>query len=311
MRVVFMGSPPFALPVLERLLASDVHETCALVTPPDRPRGRGRSVIRSELALMADAAGVPVIQPNSTKDPEFLQSLAAFEPDVLAVASYGEILRTDVLELAPHGALNVHGSLLPRWRGASPIQAAILAGDAESGVSIQRMVLALDAGDVLLERRTPIGPQETSGELFERLAESGACALIDALDALADGSAQFQPQDQTAVTICRKLSKQDGVLDWSDPAEALARRVRAMTPWPGARTSLPDGRALVVLEARVHTGESGAPGSLLEGPGLRIATGDGALELIRIKPAGKGAMDAAAFQNGAQLQTGTLFGAQG
>lgn len=305
-----MGSPPFALPVFERLLASDTHETCALVTPPDRPRGRGRSVVRSELALMADAAGVPVIQPSTTKDPEFLQSLAAFAPDVLAVASYGEILRTDVLELAPHGALNVHGSLLPRWRGASPIQAAILAGDLETGVSIQRMVLALDAGDVLLERRTPIGTQETSGELFERLAESGASALIDALDALADGTAKFQPQDTDAITVCRKLKKQDGALDWSEPAEALARRVRAMTPWPGARTSLPDGRALVVLEARVHSDASGTPGTLLEGSGLLIATGDGALELLKVKPAGKGAMDAAAFQNGAKLQIGALFGTQ-
>lgn len=305
-----MGSPPFALPVFERLLASDAHETCALVTPPDRPRGRGRNLVRSELALMADAAGVPVIQPATTKHPEFLQSLAAFTPDVLAVASYGEILRTDVLELAPHGALNVHGSLLPRWRGASPIQAAILAGDQETGVSIQRMVLALDAGDVLLERRTPIGPEETSGELFERLAESGAGALIDALDALAAGTAEFQPQDPDAITVCRKLKKQDGALDWSESAEALARRVRAMTPWPGARTSLPDGRALVVLKARVHAERSGAQGTLLAGSGLLIAAGDGALELIKVKPAGKGAMDAAAFQNGAQLQTGALFGAE-
>ena len=163
---------------------------------------------------MADAAGVPVIQPSTTKQPEFLASLAAFAPDVLAVASYGEILRTDVLELAPQGALNVHASLLPRWRGASPIQAAILAGDAETGVSIQRMVLALDAGDVLLERRTPIGPEETAGELFDRLAESGAGALLDALDALADGTAQFQPQDADAISVCRKLKKLDGVLAW-------------------------------------------------------------------------------------------------
>lgn len=255
-----------------------------------------------------------VIQPETTREPAFAEALRAHEPDVLVVASYGELLRTDVLELAPHGALNVHGSLLPRWRGASPVQAALLAGDAETGVSIQRMVLALDAGDVLLERRTPIAAEETAGQLFDRLSELGAAALVEALDALENGTATFTPQDENAITVCRKLTKQAGVLDWSQPVHELERRVRAMHPWPGARTFLPDGRALGVLEARIverpQAGAAGFPGgTLLPGPGLVLAAGTGALELVRIKPAGKGAMDADAFQRGARLEPGTRFGA--
>lgn len=256
-----------------------------------------------------------MIQPETTRDPAFAESLRPHRPDVLAVASYGELLRTDVLELAPHGALNVHGSLLPRWRGASPVQAALLAGDSETGISIQRMVLALDAGDVLLERRTPIPAGETAGELFDRLSLLGADALIDALDALEDGTATFTPQDESAITICRKLTKQAGLLDWHEPAELLERRVRAMHPWPGARTFLPDGRALGVLEARIVDAPEGPeppePGTLLQAPGLVVAAGKRALELVRIKPAGKGAMDAEAFQRGARLEPGTRFGAPG
>src|SRR5689334_7486139 len=170
MRVVFLGSPPFALPVLERLLASR-HKVLALVTQPDRPRGRGMKVAPSPLVELARARGLPVLQPNDTRDADFVGQMRGLKPDVLLVASYGEILREELLTLGHRGALNVHASLLPRHRGASPIQAAILAGDAETGVSVQRMVLRIDAGDVLLEERTPIGPNETSGELLARLAQ--------------------------------------------------------------------------------------------------------------------------------------------
>ena len=310
MRVVFLGSPPFALPIFERLLECARHDVCALVTPPDRARGRGRSIERSPLAQMADRAQVPVIQPETTRDPAFAHGLATFEPDVLAVASYGELLREDVLDLAPHGALNVHGSLLPRWRGASPIQAALLAGDEESGVSIQRMVLALDAGDILLERRVRIEPKETAGELFDRLSLLGADALIEALDQLAAGAASFRAQDEALITHCRKLKKAAGRLDWKQAAALLERQVRAMHPWPGAHTLLPDGRTLGVLEARIAQTAVGdaPPGSLLADPGLLVPTGDGALELTRIKPAGKQAMDAAAFQRGARLEAGSTLG---
>lgn len=306
MRLVFLGSPPFATPVLERLIAS-CHDVAALVTPPDRPRGRGRAVVESPLVALAREAGAVVIQPTTTKDPAFVKALAACEPDVLCVASYGEILRADVLELAPHGALNVHGSLLPRWRGASPVQAAIAAGDTETGISVQRMVLALDEGDVLVERRIAIGADENAGELFARLADMGGDVLIEALDQLEAGTATFTPQDHQAATVCRKLKKEQGVIDWSRDTADLERHVRAMTPWPGARTVLADGRALVVQRARACTG-SGAPGELLSDDHPIVATGDGALELLEVKPAGKGVMDGASFLRGARLSVGTLFG---
>ena len=307
MRTLFLGSPPFALPVLRALIDAPQHEVLALVTPPDRPSGRGRRLVRSPLAEMADAAGIDVLQPTSTRDESFVEALRAYEPEVLLVASYGELLRTNVLELAPHGALNVHGSLLPRWRGASPVQAAILAGDAETGVSIQRMVLALDAGDVLHEIRTPIGTQETAGELAARLADLGGQALLEALDQLASGTATFTPQDESQITLCRKIPKDAGRIDFTQSAVQLKRLVRAMNPWPGAFAFLPDGRRLVVLEAEaLDESEPGAaPGTLISGKSLRVACGGGILELRTVKPQGKGAMEGAAFLRGSRLEAGT------
>lgn len=312
MRLVFLGSPPFATPILERLAASERHEVLALVTPPDRPRGRGRAVVRSELAALADERGIPVIQPESTKTPAFVAELASFGADVLMVASYGEILRTNILEMCPHGALNVHASLLPRWRGASPIQRAIAAGDAETGVAIQRMVLALDAGDVLLEARTPIGNTETAADLFERLSHLGAEAAERALDQLEDGTATFTPQDEALITLAPKLSKDDGRIDFDRSADEIARHVRAMTTWPGARTALPDGRDLVVLEAQPAEAPAGdePPGTLLDSSELVIRCGSAqAVRLTTVKPAGKGAMDGGSFLRGARLAPGEQLGA--
>ena len=308
MRLAFLGSPPFGTPVLRHLLDSR-HEVAVVVSPPDRPRGRGRSVERSPLAVLAAERGAPLLRPETTRDGGFLESLRGYAPEVLLVASYGEILRAPVLELAPHGALNVHASLLPRWRGAAPIQHAILAGDTETGVCVQRMVLALDEGDVLLERRTPIGAEETAGELAARLAELGGEVAVEALDRLEAGEASFTPQDPKRATYAPKLSRRDGELDWTRPAVELARRVRAMTPWPGARTTLPDGRALVVLAAAAEPSEpAGEPGALLPGPELRVATGEGALLLRTVKPEGRGAMEGAAFLRGARLAPGARLG---
>lgn len=309
-----MGSPPFATPILERLLLSQDHEVLGLVTPPDRPRGRGREASRSELAVLADQAGLPVLQPTSTKDQAFVDALAALGADALAVASYGEILRAGILDMCPHGALNVHGSLLPRWRGASPIQRAIAAGDAETGVSIQRMVLALDAGDVILEKRIPIGSEDTAADLFDRLSLLGAEALVQVLDQLDAGTATFTPQNADGITLAPKLKKEDGSVDFGRPAEEVARHVRAMTTWPGARTSLPDGRDLVILRAvpeevlGLDRGDA-ETGTLLHGDDLVIATGDGtAVRLATVKPAGKSAMDGAAFLRGTRLEPGARLG---
>ena len=311
MRLVFLGSPPFALPVFDRVLTGP-HDVRALVTQPDRRKGRGRKVQTSLLVELAGEHGVEVVQPETTKDPEFVARLRAFEPDVLLVASYGEILREDVLDMCPHGALNVHASLLPRWRGASPIQRAILEGDAETGVTIQRIVKKLDAGDVLHALSLTIDERDTSGSLLERLAALGAQAAAEALDQLSSGTATFTPQDEAAVTLAPKLTKDDGRIDWQATRAQIDRHVRAMTPWPGARTTLPDGREAVVIEVGLvdqTTPQGTAPGTLLSVEGsMIVAAGDGALEIRRLKPAGKQAMEGRAFLLGARLEAGSRLG---
>lgn len=320
MRLAFLGSPPFATPVLARIQASE-HEVACLVTRPDRARGRGRRVKPSELVELAQSSAIPLLQPESTRDEGFLAELTAFEPQVLLVASYGEILREPMLTLAPHGALNVHASLLPRHRGASPIQRAILEGDAQTGVSIQRIVLALDEGDVLLSKATPINPRETAGELLARLAGLGGEAAAEALDLLQDGRGEFTPQDPARASYAKKIGKGDGHIDWSWDSAHTLRHIRAMTPWPGAHSELPDGRRLTALAARAldetdvldasqasRTGQA-VPGELfVSGERLLIGTGDGWIELTRLKPEGKQAMPAADFLRGARLDSGTRMG---
>jgi methionyl-tRNA formyltransferase len=316
MRVVFFGSPPFALPVFARLL-DGAHRPLALVTPPDRPRGRGQKLEPSALVDLARARGVPVLQPASPHTPEFLAELRALAPDVLVVASYGVIMKEELLALAPFGALNVHASLLPRHRGASPIQAAILAGDATTGVCVQRMVKALDEGDVLCSAERPIGSEETAGELLGALAPLGGEVLVDALDLLAAGKAVFTPQDGARATYARKLKKEHGRLDFGRPAAELARLIRALHPWPTARCLDPKGRELSILRARVHGGDPpgaaaerlGQPGELLARPGdgLCIACGEGALDVLEVTPVGKRPMAAAEFQRGARFAPGSRF----
>lgn len=311
MRVVFLGSPPFATPVLQSLLDSR-HEVIALVTRPDRPLGRGLAVRPSPLVGLARSRGLPVLQPETTKDPAFVAELRKLAPDVLLVASYGEILRKELLELAPHGALNVHASLLPRHRGASPIQAAILAGDTETGVAVQRMVLALDEGDILYKAWTPIGERENAGELLEKLSHLGGQAAIDALDLLERGDARFRPQDPSAATYARRIKKEEGRIDWSRSAVEIDRHVRAMTPWPGARTVAPNGREIVVLELSTAPpaaeNATGTPGTVLATePALRVACGDGAVLIRTVKPSGGVGMDAPAWLRGARIELGARF----
>ena len=308
MRFVFFGSPPFATPLLERLLASR-HTLLALVTLPDRPRGRGKQIEASELVLLAQRHGVATMQPADPHAEEFLASLRALSPDVLIVASYGVIMKASLLQLAPHGALNVHASLLPRHRGASPIQAAILCGDATTGVSLQRIVARLDEGDVLLARERVIGADESAGELLDALAPLGGELAVEGLDLLESGRAIFSPQDPSRATYARKLKKEHGRLDFTRPADELARQVRAHNPWPGARCLDPKGREVVVLNARANgSGSLGAGGELLEeSPRVLIACGSGALELIELVPAGKRAMSAVEYLRGARFSRGERF----
>jgi len=304
LRLVFLGSPPFATPVLSALLASR-HRVLALVTRPDKPRGRGRKIDPSPLAELARASGLPVLQPTSAREPGFVRELAALEPDVLLVASYGEILDRSLLELAPRGALNVHASLLPRHRGASPIQAAILAGDAETGVSVQRMVLALDEGDVLLEKRTPIDPREHTGSLLERLARLGGEAAVESLDLVESGRAEFTAQDPARATYARRIKKDAGRVDWNRSAAEIVRHVRAMTPWPGARTTAPNGKEVVLLdvvEATAANAEGRAPGSVLSArKGLTLAAGSGAVSVLSLQSSGGAPLASDAWLRGARL----------
>jgi len=303
LKTIFLGSPPFALPVF-RTLTRSRRRPLALVTAPDKPRGRGREVEPSELVVAAREAGVEVLQPVDPHADDVLSRLRALEPDVLVVASYGVILKPTLIDLAPHGSLNVHSSLLPRWRGASPIQAAIAAGDEVTGVSVQRIVRALDEGDVLLAKPRRIGADETAGELLAALAELGGEAIVEALDLLESGAAKFVAQDPTQATYARKLKKEHGAIDWSRPVDELLRHVRAMNPWPGARCLDPKGRELTVLAARAVDGR-GEPGVVLEASErFVVAAGDGAVEITSLTPAGKRPMAGAEFLRGARLSPG-------
>lgn len=316
MRVVFLGSPPYATPILKRLFDSP-FAPLAVVTQPTRRSGRGRKAAPQPVVEVVEAQresgrSVELFQPERASDAEFRERLWALKPDVLLVASYGEMLDQELLDLPPLGCLNVHASLLPRHRGASPVQAAILAGDAQTGVSIQRMVLKLDAGDVLLEERLDIGPRETAGELFERLANLGATCAVQALELLAEGDVSYTPQDPSQVTRCRKLKKRHGRLDFTQDIAVLDRRVRAMTPWPAAWTTLPGGRVLTILAGEPlddgRAREAGAVGPELEQGRLVLGCASGAFEATRVKPAGKGAMTSADFLRGTRLEPGQILG---
>ncbi len=316
MRFVFLGSPPFATPVLERLLDSP-HVPALVVTPPARPRGRGRGLEPSPVATLAREAGVSVLEPGSVRDEAFLDALRAVDADVFLVVSYGELLRQSFLDLPKDVCLNVHPSLLPRHRGATPIPAALLAGDRTTGVSIQRVVLELDAGDILVAREADILPGETAGELAGRLATLSGELVIDALDLVAAGDATYTPQDESAITFCTRLTKQDGEVDWAGSAADVDRRVRAMNPWPLAFSHL-HGLGGGAVKIAIHSGaplatpsdaRASAPGTLLASRDrLVVACGVGAYEITLLQAPGKRALPAPDFLRGARIDAGAHFG---
>jgi methionyl-tRNA formyltransferase len=300
MRIVFMGTPAFAVPALDALSEAG-HELLCVVAQPDRPAGRGQALKAPATKEWALARGVPVLQPEKVRDGKLCAELSALKPDLLAVAAYGRILGKDLLTLAPHGAINVHGSLLPRHRGAAPIQWAVANGDRETGVTIMQMDEGLDSGDVLLQRALPITPTDTAESLSPRLAALGGAALVEALALLAAGRLTPVKQEAAEVTLAPILTKEDGKVDWTRPAAAIAARLRGFTPWPGAWTTL-GGRTMKLLEVEPIDGAvPGEPGHARKAAarGLAVACGAGTTLLVkRLQPEGKGAQDALAFLNG-------------
>jgi methionyl-tRNA formyltransferase len=292
LRVAFAGTPEFALPAFHALVRSR-HTVVGVLTQPDRPKGRGRLLAASPVKLAARESGVPVSQPPTLKTEADRADLAAWKPDVLVVVAYGLILPRAALDLPRLGCVNIHASLLPRWRGAAPIQRAILAGDAETGVSIMKMEAGLDTGPVFLERRLSIGPEETGGSLHDRLAAEGGPAVLAVIDELADNKARSTPQSEDGVTYAAKIEKSEATIDWSQDAIAIGRKVRAFNPWPVAETRL-EGEQLRIYLARAID----RPGSMqsdveagtiidVHGGSILVACGRGCLELLEVQRPGR------------------------
>lgn len=288
MRIIFAGTPEFAVPSL-RLLLTSQHDVCAVYTQPDRPAGRGRKLQPSSVKVLAVSAGIPVLQPDSLKSAADLEQLQAFKPDLLVVVAYGMILPQAVLDVPKYGCINVHGSLLPRWRGAAPIQRALMAGDETTGVTIMRIIHKLDAGDMLHKEYYPIGAQETSEDLYAKLAELGAVGLGKVLVQLEGGALCAEKQNEDLVTYAEKLTKAEAMLDWRLPATQLARTVRGLNPWPVAQTLFED-KVLRIWQAEAMTTQATAvPGTVIStDKTMDVVSGDGLLRLLEVQlPGGK------------------------
>jgi len=305
LRIVFAGTPEFALPSLHALLASQ-HQVVAVYTQPDRPAGRGRRAVVGPVKRAAADAGVAVYQPHSLKGVE--PELAQFDADVMIVIAYGMILPSALLAVPRLGCINVHASLLPRWRGAAPIQRAIEAGDPVSGVTIMQMDAGLDTGDMLARVETPLRDDETGGSLHDRLAQLGAEALVDTLARLERGTVTPVPQDSATACYAAKLSKAEAQLRWDEPAAQLARRIRAFNPWPVAWTDSELG-VLRIWSATAAAGDGAVPGTVVSDDGsIRVATGSGVLEITYLQAPGGRVLSAAEFLRGHRLSPGTCLG---
>jgi methionyl-tRNA formyltransferase len=308
LRVVLFGTPDFAVPTLDALLASP-HTVVGAVCQPDRPRGRGHKVSIGAVKARALGAGVPVLQPERLKDEPFLASLRALGADLGVVAAYGKILPDAVLALPRLGMINVHGSLLPRYRGAAPVHRAIVGGERETGITIMRVVKALDAGPMMAIARRPIGPDETSDDVERDLARIGAGLLVGVVDQLADGAVGETPQDDAGATYAPRLTKADSRFDWDWPATRIHNLIRGLHPWPHAETFL-HGRRLILLRSAVIDEPGDAPpGSVLAaGPGeLVVAAGSGRVRLLELQAEGKRPMQAREFLTGHRVSPGHRF----
>lgn len=301
MRVVFMGTPEFSVPVLEALVGAG-HEVVAVYCQPPRPAGRGKKDRQTPVHARAAEMGLEVRHPVSLKGADEQAAFAALQADVAVVVAYGLILPQPVLDAPRFGCLNIHASLLPRWRGAAPIHRAVMAGDAETGVCIMQMEAGLDTGPVLLRQATPIGGEETTAQLHDRLSALGAELIVEALARLPDLVAERQPEE--GVTYAHKIDKSEARIDWSAPAVEVDRKIRGMSPFPGAWCEM-GGERLKLLSSRLAEG-AGAPGKVLNGA-LTVACGDGSIEILSLQRAGKGAQDRETFLRGWPIPAGTVL----
>lgn len=308
LRIAFMGTPDFAARSLAEIAASG-HEIVRVYTQPPRRRGRGQSEQKTPVHQLAEILGIPVETPASFKDPQVIEQFQALDVDVAAVVAYGQILPQSALDAPQYGCLNLHASLLPRWRGAAPIQRAIMAGDATTGVQIQQMEAGLDTGPILLSELVPIKPDDTAASLHDRLMEAGALMWPRTLSALERGSLEAVPQTDDGVTYAHKISSEEARIDWSRSAAELANHIRGLSPFPGAWFQLPGDKGPVrvkVLMAMAVEG-AGEPGTALDDT-LTIACGEGAVRLVKLQREGKGAMMAEDFLRGTTVPAGTVLG---
>ncbi len=311
MKIIYAGTPDFAVPPLQALVASE-HEVVAVYTQPDRPAGRGRKIQASAVKQIAQQEGIQVMQPVTLKDPDAVQQCKAFNADIMVVAAYGLILPAAILAIPEYGCINIHASLLPRWRGAAPIQRAILAGDKTTGITIMQMATGLDTGDILYKLETPITDQDTSSDVHDRLSQLGAAALLEILDLMQAGTAIPKVQDNQFAVYADKLNKAEATIDWSQDARHIVRMINAFNPWPVAQTSY-DNQTLRLREAEFEGNKdivgSKLPGTVLledKDKGVLVAAGEGGVWLQNLQLPGKKSLPAADFLNAISLKGRTL-----
>ncbi|HKC94652.1 MAG TPA: methionyl-tRNA formyltransferase [Nitrospira sp.] len=308
MRVIFMGTPEFAVPSLEALLKSD-DQVVGIVTQPDRPKGRGQSLTSSPIKLIAERERLPLLQPTKMKDPGFLDALRAWKPDLITVAAFGRILPPVILNLPPRGCMNVHGSLLPKYRGAGPIQWAIINGETETGITTMLMDEGMDTGAILLQERHPINVEDTAGTLSTRLAEVGGQLLIKTIAQLKAGTLVPRQQDHSLATLAPLLKKEDGVIDWAMSAMAIVNRIRGLTPWPGAYTFAGKERWTIWRAEAIAEQGNGLPGTVTQvtKDAVHVATGHGVLALREVQPANRRRMTVSEYLAGHPISAGCIL----